>query len=68
MSFNAPKPFVTIIPEENVLKKTINRLEKENEDLRSNLGILTKEKEDLELNLNQKRAMTSQAIEEAQEE
>lgn len=68
MSFKTPKYFVVVIPKENILKKTIKSLEKENVDLWSNLGRLTREKEDFELNLNQKRAMTSQTVEEAHEE
>lgn len=68
MSFKAPKPFIGFIPNENVLKKTIKILEKENTDLQSSLGRLTREKEHLEHNLNQKREMKSQAVEEAQED
>lgn len=59
MGFKAPRPFVVVIPKENILKKTIKGLEKENANLRSNLGRLAREKEDLELNLNQKRSITS---------
>lgn len=68
MGFKAPKPFVAVILEENVLNKTIKSLENENAELRSNFGRLTREKEDLKLKLNQKRATTSQAVEEDQEE
>lgn len=70
MSFKTPMPFVVVVVvlKEDVLKKTINNLEKENADLRSNIGRLTREKEDLELNLNKKRAMASQVVKEAQEE
>lgn len=49
-------------------KETIKSLKKENINLRSNPGTLTREKEDLELKLNQKRAVTSQTVEESQEE
>lgn len=61
---------LTVVPtfEDGRLKETIKSLEKENVDLRSDLGRLTREKEGLELNLNQKREMTSQVVEEAQEE
>lgn len=67
---NVQQHVLTVVPTSEVgkLKETIKNLEKENVDLRSNLGRLMREKEDLELNLNQKREMTSQAVEEDQEE
>lgn len=69
-SMNIQQSVLIVVPTSEVgkLKDTFKSLEKENTDLRSNLGRLTREKEDLELNLNQKRALTLQAVEEAQEE
>lgn len=69
-SMNILQPMLSVIPTSKVgkHKETMKSLEKENIDLRSNLGRLKREKEDLDLNVNQKRIMTSQAIEEAQEE
>lgn len=54
MSFKAPKPFVVVIPEENILKKIIKSLEKENTDLRSNLVSLRKRRKTWSLTLKKK--------------
>lgn len=69
-SMNVLQSVLTVVPNFEVgkLKESTKILEKENADLRYNLSRLTREKEDLKLNLNQKRSMTSQAVEEAQEE
>ncbi|XP_050916341.1 uncharacterized protein LOC127131463 [Lathyrus oleraceus] len=63
---NIPQHVLAVVPISKVgkLKETIKIFEKENSYLRYNLGRLTREKEDLDLNLNQKRIMTSQAVEE----
>ncbi|XP_050895583.1 uncharacterized protein LOC127102222 [Lathyrus oleraceus] len=67
-STNIQHPMLTVFPTSKVkLKESIKRLDKEKVDILSNLGSLTREKEDLELNLNQKRVMTSQEVEGAQE-
>ncbi|XP_050897187.1 uncharacterized protein LOC127104006 [Lathyrus oleraceus] len=69
-SMNNLQPVLAIVPTSELgkIKETMKSLEKEDADLQSNLGKIMRDKEDLELSLNQKRAMTSRVVEEAQEE